>query len=62
MDEDIVYFAYHNGTAIAMFLNLPDLNQYFKHFNGKLGLWQKLQFVWRQKFNPARKFVGLYSA
>lgn len=59
MDEDIVYFAYHNGTAIAMFLNLPDLNQYFKHFNGKLGLWQKLQFVWRQKFNPARKFVGL---
>ncbi len=59
MDEDIVYFAYYKGTAIAMFINLPDINQYFKYMNGKFGLLQKLEFLWRQKFRPARKFVGL---
>lgn len=59
LDEDIVYFAYHKGTAIGMFINLPDLNQYFKHFNGKFGLLQKIEFVLRQKFKPSRKFNGL---
>ncbi|HMI77851.1 MAG TPA: hypothetical protein VK484_03615, partial [Ferruginibacter sp.] len=34
MDERIAYFAYYKGTAIAMFINLPDINQYFKHMNG----------------------------
>jgi hypothetical protein len=59
MDEDILYFVYHKGTAIAMFINLPDINQYFKHLNGKFGLLQKLEFVWRQKFRKSRKFVGM---
>jgi GNAT superfamily N-acetyltransferase len=59
MDEIIVYFAYHKGTAIAMFINLPDINRYFKHLDGKFGLIQKLEFVWRQKFKPTKKFVGM---
>ena len=59
MDEDVVYFAYYKGIAISMFVNLPDINQYFKHFNGKFGLMQKLEFVWRQRFRKARKFVGM---
>ncbi len=59
MDESILYFAYYKETAIAMFINLPDINQYFKHFNGKFGLLQKLEFVFRQKFKPSKKFVGL---
>jgi len=59
MDEDVIYFAYYKGTAISMFVNLPDINQYFKHFNGKFGLLQKLEFLWRQRFRKARKFVGM---
>jgi len=59
IDENIIYFAYHKGTAIAMFINLPDINQYFKHLGGKFGILQKLEFVWRQKFKPTKKFVGL---
>jgi GNAT superfamily N-acetyltransferase len=59
MDEGILYFAYYKGTAIAMFINLPDINQYFKHLDGKFGLLQKLEFVWRQKFRKSRKFVGI---
>jgi hypothetical protein len=59
MDENITYFVYHNNEPIAMWLNLPDLNQYFKHFNGKLGLWQKLQLLYRQKFKRGNRFSGV---
>ena len=59
MEENIIYFAYHKGTAVAMFINLPDINQYFKHLNGKFGLLQKLEFVFRQKFRPSTKFIGV---
>lgn len=59
IDERIVYFAYSNEEPIGVFLNLPDLNQYFKHMNGKFGLLQKLYFLWMQKFRPSKKFTGL---
>jgi len=59
MDEKVIYFTYYKGVANAMFINLPDINQYFKHMNGKFGLLQKLKFVWLQKFRPSRKFVGV---
>jgi len=59
MDEKVVYFAYHKDEPIGMFINLPDINQYFKHFNGKFGILQKLEFVWRQHFRRSKKFVGL---
>jgi hypothetical protein len=59
IDERIVYYAYYKNEPIGIFLNLPDLNQYFKHMNGKFGLLQKLKFVFLQKFKPAKKFNGL---
>lgn len=59
IDEKITYFAFHGAEPVGIFLNLPDLNQYFKHFNGRFGLLQKLHFLLRQRFSPARKFTGL---
>jgi len=59
MDEKIVWFAYHQDQPIGMFLNIPDLNQYFKHFNGKLGLLQKLQFLWFVYRRINKKFTGV---
>ena len=59
MDERIIYFAYYKNDPIAMFINLPDLNQYFKYMNGKFGLLQKLKFVYLQKFRPSKRFNGL---
>jgi GNAT superfamily N-acetyltransferase len=59
MDERIVYFAYYKNEPIALFLNIPDLNHYFKHMDGKFGLLQKLKFLWMQKFNPSKKFYGI---
>lgn len=59
IDEHISWFAYYNDEPIAMWVNLPDLNQYFKHLNGKFGLLQKLRFFWLKKFGRCTKFVGV---
>lgn len=62
MDEKIVWFVYHNEQPIAFFINIPDLNQYFKHFNGKFGLLQKLYFLWLRYRKACKKFTGLVFA
>ncbi len=59
IDENICVFVYHKNEPIAAWLSLPDLNQYFKHCNGKFGLLQKLGFLWRKKMQPSKKFIGL---
>lgn len=59
MDERIVWFAYHKEKPIAIFTNLPDLNQWFKHLNGKFDLLHKLKFLWVKKTKPCNKFSGL---
>ena len=59
MDELLVWFAYYKDEPIGMWLNIPDLNQYFKYFNGKFGLWEKLRLLYLQKFKPSRKINGV---
>jgi hypothetical protein len=62
IDEKIVWFAYHHDKPIAMFVNIPELNQYYKHFNGKFGLLQKLHFVWLRWRGVCRHFTGIVFA
>jgi hypothetical protein len=59
MDEKIVLFAYYKEEPIALFVNLPDLNQWFKFLNGKFSLWHKLKFLWLKRNIPNKKFTGL---
>ena len=59
MDEKISWFVYHKEEPIGIWINLPDLNQWFKHLHGKFGLLSKLKFLWVKKTKPCRKFVGL---
>jgi len=59
MDERIVWFAYYKNEPIAMYINLPDLNQWFKRLNGKFGLFQKLKFLWMKYNTPNNKFTGI---
>lgn len=59
MDERIIWFAYYKDEPIAMWINIPDLNQYFKHFNGKLGWWQKLWLFWMKQTGRCRVFTGV---
>lgn len=59
IDEHIVWFIYHKNEPIGCWLNLPDLNQWFKHLHGKFGFFQKLKFLWIKKFGKCNRFVGL---
>jgi len=59
MDEKISWFAYYKNEPIAIWINLPDLNQWFKHLNGQFGLLEKLKFLWLKKTKRVDKFVGL---
>ncbi|MDH7461986.1 hypothetical protein QEG73_11885 [Chitinophagaceae bacterium 26-R-25] len=59
MDEKIVWFAYHKDEPIAIFINLPDLNQWFKHLNGNFNLLHKLKFLWLKKMSKNKRCVGL---
>lgn len=59
MDERIIWFVYHKEEPIAMFINMPDLNQWFKYLNGKFDLWHKLKFLWIKRTKPCKKFTGI---
>ena len=59
MDERIIWFTYKGEEPIAIFVNLPDLNQWFKHLHGKFSPFHKLKFLWVKKTIPCTKFTGL---
>ena len=59
IDEKISWFVYFKEEPVAMWLNLPDLNQWFKQLNGKFTLFHKLKFLWLKKTKKCNKFVGL---
>lgn len=59
INEHISWFIYENEKPIAIWMNIPDLNQWFKPLNGKFGIWQKLQFLWMKNFKKNKKMVGL---
>jgi hypothetical protein len=59
MDERINWFVYYNNEPIGAWINLPDLNQWFKYLNGKFDLWHKLKFLWIKRTKKCNKFVGI---
>ena len=59
MDEKLIWFVYHKNEPIGFWLNLPELNQIFKHFNGKFGLIEKLRFLWMKMRGKNDKFTGI---
>ena len=59
MDERTIWFAYYKEEPIAMFINIPDINQYFKHFNGKLGWLEKIRLLWMKKMGYNKQLTGL---
>ena len=59
MDEDIAWFVYAQNEPVAMYLNIPDLNQIFMRFDGKLGWFEKLRLLWHLKRRTCTRFVGI---
>ncbi|MGD9931486.1 MAG: GNAT family N-acetyltransferase [Mangrovibacterium sp.] len=50
IEEDFIWFVYHEDKPIAFFMMIPDMNQLFKHFrNGKLNLLKILKLLYLKK-------------
>lgn len=61
IDEELIWFAYHNDRPISFFILFPDVNQILKHFNGKLNLWDMARFIYYKlthKMTRMRAVVG----
>lgn len=59
LEEDLLWFAYYKGEPIAFFLMLPELNQIFKHVNGKLDLIGKMKFLYHRWRGTCKKMFGV---
>jgi len=59
IDERLIYFAFHKGEPVGFFIQIPEINQIFKHVNGKMDLVGKLKFLWYKTFSPPNKMLGL---
>ena len=44
LEEEFIWFAYHNNEPIAFLVMIPDANEIFRYFNGKISLLGKLKF------------------
>jgi hypothetical protein len=59
IDEQIIWFGYYHDEPVAFYINLPELNQIFKHVNGKMDLLGKLTFLYHKKMRTCKKMLGL---
>ena len=59
IDEKIIWFVYYKDEPVAMWINLPDINQLFRKFNGRFGLLEKIRFILMLKQRKIHKFIGL---
>ncbi|MEQ9424035.1 MAG: hypothetical protein RJQ09_06435 [Cyclobacteriaceae bacterium] len=59
IDEKIIWFAYYKGDPVAFYINLPEVNQIFKHVNGKLDWKGKLIFLYHKLRKTNKKMMGL---
>jgi hypothetical protein len=58
-DPDIILFAFYENRPIGMYVNLPELNQIFRHVNGKMNFIGKLKFVWYKNFKKPDTMYGI---
>lgn len=59
MDLNLLCFGFFKKEPVSFFLSLPEINQIFKHVNGKLDLLGKLKFLWHSFRKSNRKAFGV---
>ena len=59
MDNKLLYFGFYKGEPISFFLSLPEINQIFKHVNGKLDLLGKMKFIYHSLLKTNKKAFGI---
>lgn len=58
-DVRISIFAFYDNKPIAFYINLPELNQIFKHVHGNLNFWGKLKFLYYKNFVGSSTVYGV---
>ncbi|WP_276389253.1 hypothetical protein [Eudoraea chungangensis] len=58
LDEKIIWFAYYKGEPVAFYINIPEVNQWFKHVNGKLNAIGIAKFAWHKFRKKNKKMLG----
>lgn len=58
-DNRLLWFTFYKGEAVAMFISMPDLNQIYKHLNGKWNLISKLKTLYMLKTGVCKKGLGI---
>ncbi len=59
LEKDFLIFIYLNGYPAGVVFMLPDVNQIFQYFNGKMGLWEQLKFLWYRQRKVMNKLKGV---
>ncbi len=59
IDENIIWYIYYKDEPVAMWVNLPDINQLFRKFNGRFSWFEKLRFILSLRQHRLTKFIGL---
>jgi hypothetical protein len=49
IEEEFIWFAYHENDPIALMVIVPDLNQILIKLNGKINPWNILKIMWYKK-------------
>lgn len=59
IDEKLTYFAYYKEQPVGFYISLPEINQIFKKFNGKLNWFNKIRLMYYLKTNQCKTSFGL---
>lgn len=59
IDEKIAWFAYFDNEPAGFFIMIPELNQIFKHVNGKMDTIGKVKFLYHKLIGSCRKMFGV---
>ncbi|NOT75474.1 MAG: hypothetical protein HOP08_11125 [Cyclobacteriaceae bacterium] len=59
IDERLLWFGFYKDEPVAFFVSLPEINQIFKHVNGKLDWIGKIKFLWHKLNKTNNKAFGI---
>jgi hypothetical protein len=59
MNDYLGWIAYYRDDPVAVYINVPDLNQIICHLNGKMNWWSKFKFLYYLKRGECQRFVGV---
>jgi len=58
-DIRLLYFGFYKEKPISFYISIPEINQLFKHVNGKMNLLGKMKFMYHKWTGSCTKMLGL---